>query len=106
LNVTNKGTFTLAAFVGDNANDNTSNSNMRLLALATLNGVTEIGSFLFASCHQGGQGKYNSDCRCHRHYRAKLRQCKYDISLKIKENEIPQVSRTLTNINSLGGKKQ
>ncbi len=40
----------------------TRSSDTLVLALATLGGMTEIGSFLFfCRAAQGGQGKYSSD---------------------------------------------
>ncbi len=50
-----------------------------LLALATLGGTTQIGSFLFSLRWLGRQGKYNYvavACRSHWRYRSNLRQCK------------------------------
>ena len=45
-----KGSFTLATFVGNNANDNTSNSDTLVLAMATLGSTTKLEMILSVSC--------------------------------------------------------
>jgi len=63
-------------------------STQPLHTLASLVGMTQIGSFLFVHVTQGGQGKYSSDCHCRCCCRQsfclnlydKLQQCKFSFN--------------------------
>ncbi len=51
------------------------------LELATLGGMTQIGSFLFMSCCPRWPKQVSSDCRCRQHHRANFRQWKYSFNI-------------------------
>ncbi len=57
------GSFTLVTFVSQTAGISDRGCHLTVLALATLGGATQIGSFLFMSCHPRWPRQVSNDCR-------------------------------------------
>jgi hypothetical protein len=59
----NNGSFTLVKFVGDNASDNTCDSNKLLLGLATLGSMTKI-EMILSVLHRPRLPRQVNSCHC------------------------------------------